>query len=625
MTAEGYVYELIFEGPADDSPDTLRRLKGVFIADLNLSVEEVQSILQQTPATIFRSDDKNEVQRCLGALKSAGAKVLLVAPKSDTASAAAAEVPTEDNSDGYVIEFNLNDPAPEEPKEPKTYSLDLNPEDETEILDLTSPDLDLGETTPSTDELGLGDKPVLPKQRNEPTQSPITKKSPNMLGSSPLISAPETVEDFGFALDDEPTAAVAPIANSKATTTTPPPASLEQPVIPPEITAKQTQTTPAQLDESAGLDELLAIAEQNEEKQGLFDDLAIRELDEQKLVESAVKSSDDDFSLDLKPDAPSKVENRPTPPAASEKVSAPSAAASGSDPAPAPQVPPVAPPTTPQVASAVAVNAVAPKPASQPERELGAVAADPSVKVEQNAASSSDSQAASTSESTPASNRAVIIFAVAAVAIFILGNWLYLYVFRSAEVTNEDLLQVLPKTTIEKHAAKVEGATSGEDTTKKAAVASTDATTVTINDSGASRTIQAKFKIQAGKPVSATLVLTTPQPPELTPEQIVHNDPAPLWLERLETDELSFESNETGRLSAHGPAKLYLTQAGNNSRAVAQLEIDALFDAEKGELTAAIVVYSGDAPSEKSEQLQVLKNPDGTVKVLIVTHIKGAV
>ena len=631
MTAEGYVYELIFEGPADNSPDTLRRLKGVFIADLNLSVEEVQSILQATPTTIFRSDDKDEVQRCMGALKSAGAKVLLVAPKADTTEAPAATPDSAENGAGYVIEFDLNDEAPQPPKEPKTYSLDPLPDDtepncETEILDLNAAVLDQSEAAQESDLLSLDEEPITPKQSPSPAPDNArqnTKKTPSMLGSSPLIAAPDAAPDFGFALDDE--AAVIPSAvSSKAAIKAS--ISPDAPVIPADVAAKQPTipSTTTTLDETAGLDELLAIAEQNEDKQNLFDDLAIRELDEQNLIESAVKNSDDDFSLDLKPDAPSKVQARPAEPAAGDTTSKIESAQKVVEAAPTPQkTPPVAPTPSAPISSAVTETVVA-----TPQPSVAAVEAksSESTSVQTVVAAQPILESQSTNsphQAEPASNRIVIIAAAAAVALFVLGNWFYLYVYRSSEVTNEDMLQVLPKSTIEKHAAKVEGAS--EEGVKKPPAIVGDAKTVTINDSSNARTIQAKFKLQADKPLSVMLVLTTPKPPEQTPEQIVHNEPAPLWLEKLETEELNFTQNESGKLIARGAAKLYITQAGNNSRAVAQVEIESSFDAQKGELEANISAFTADAPADKNEELLISKDGTGAMKITISTHVKAAV
>lgn len=648
MTAEGYVYELIFEGLNDDSPDALRRLKGVFIADLNLSVEEVQNILQSSPTPIFKSPDKTEVQRCMSALKSAGAKVLLVSPKNESENGES--VSSSESEDGsYVIEFDLNDSSeqPATPKEPKTYSLD--PVGDEDLLDGDTPILDLSATHQSSDEpptnslefeaaseLNLDEASSEVVQPAKTQDSGGVKKAPSMLGSSPLISAPASPASFGLSLDDdEATSSSAVADNTSATAKTA--VNMDQPVIPAEITAKQLSQS-SQLDESSGLDELLAIAEHNqEEKKNLFDDLAIREMDEQSLVESAVKSPDDDFSLDFKPDAPSKVQARPASPTVDLPPPQAPAAKVESPKIPKPSE---AAPTAPQDSSAAAKTEDAPNaafnkksnPTSSNDSSVSVVkqlteAAEKIASQQHEAAAvaapSAVQQTPSSDEPAATSNRAVIIFAAVAVAVFILGNWLYLYAFRSPEVTNDDLLQVLPKTTIEKHAAKAEGGDKS-DTKKKGSDIIGDTKTVSINDSSTTRSLQAKFKIQGDKPASVSINFTTPKPAELTPEQIVHNEPAPMWLERLETEELSFVENESGGFVANGAAKLYLMQGPNNSRAVAQIQISATFNSEKGELESTILAFTSEKPQNTNEQYSILKDSSGTIKLEFATHVKGA-
>jgi hypothetical protein len=71
-------YELVFEGPADESTRTMQRLKGVFIADLEFSVEEVQHFLTSTSVVIKRGDSEAELSREERLIRAAGGKVLIV-------------------------------------------------------------------------------------------------------------------------------------------------------------------------------------------------------------------------------------------------------------------------------------------------------------------------------------------------------------------------------------------------------------------------------------------------------------------------------------------------------------------------------------------------------------------
>lgn len=83
MTAENQEYKLIFEGPSDSSPETLRQLKGVFLADLEFPVEEITRILQQAPLAIKTSDEKKNLEHAYQLLHHAGAKVLIVGPSGE--------------------------------------------------------------------------------------------------------------------------------------------------------------------------------------------------------------------------------------------------------------------------------------------------------------------------------------------------------------------------------------------------------------------------------------------------------------------------------------------------------------------------------------------------------------
>lgn len=74
-------YSLVFEGVSDDNPETLQKLKGVFIADLDLSVPEVQAILDFGKGVVCSSDDEAELKQKFLLLQKAGANVHIVVPQ----------------------------------------------------------------------------------------------------------------------------------------------------------------------------------------------------------------------------------------------------------------------------------------------------------------------------------------------------------------------------------------------------------------------------------------------------------------------------------------------------------------------------------------------------------------
>lgn len=128
------LYELVFEGPVDESLKTLQRIRGVFVADLEFPVADVQKFLTEAPITIRASASEDELKKPLGKLKAAGAKVLIVkrggAGKTSTPTKSAQP---SSSGEEFTFEFDLDEASPEEadlaheePAEPKVYALDLD-------------------------------------------------------------------------------------------------------------------------------------------------------------------------------------------------------------------------------------------------------------------------------------------------------------------------------------------------------------------------------------------------------------------------------------------------------------------------------------------------------------------
>ena len=72
------VYELVFYGPKDDAPETLRELKSSLLTHLNYSAEEAKRILSAAPFTLQIASNKQELKARYIVLKRAGAKVKIV-------------------------------------------------------------------------------------------------------------------------------------------------------------------------------------------------------------------------------------------------------------------------------------------------------------------------------------------------------------------------------------------------------------------------------------------------------------------------------------------------------------------------------------------------------------------
>lgn len=121
-------YELIFEGPKDEKPETLQSIKNAFVADLEFSVQQVQEFLGACPATIQRASDQAEFAKIIWVLKKAGAKVSIRGEGGEEASLPdnPEEIATNSNStekkgleNSNEIAFELEEPGAKQEKEPE--------------------------------------------------------------------------------------------------------------------------------------------------------------------------------------------------------------------------------------------------------------------------------------------------------------------------------------------------------------------------------------------------------------------------------------------------------------------------------------------------------------------------
>lgn len=148
--------QLIFHGPKDDSVETLRKVKGAFIGELGLSVEEVKQFLESTPTVIFSTVEASEAHRIVHILQHAGA--LVEVGEDDSVDSG-----TEDEqSYEFTLEFDdLADEASKskEPSPTRVYTLDFNPDleqdSDTDGSHIASTSLEFESASPVPDEAGL--------------------------------------------------------------------------------------------------------------------------------------------------------------------------------------------------------------------------------------------------------------------------------------------------------------------------------------------------------------------------------------------------------------------------------------------------------------------------------------
>ncbi len=200
--------QLVYEGPEDASPDTLRKIKSTFVAELNYSIDETRKFIEETPCVVISSIDEDLVQKMFDCLQAAGAKVLMVKPDmgSDefenqalleepvlvkkTVRAEEPETPYDDEPQTFEIELDLTAPVEAPPSSKKVYDLNEEPE---------------AKTAPEEE------KPPVKKKEQEPMFSfeEISKalEDSQKIEEKPVLKSSlveEPVEEFDLSFDDEP-------------------------------------------------------------------------------------------------------------------------------------------------------------------------------------------------------------------------------------------------------------------------------------------------------------------------------------------------------------------------------------------------------------------------------------
>ena len=322
-------FELIFEGPSDESMRTLQKLKGAFISDLEFPISEVQRILNEAPLAVFSSESEDKVTTFYNSLKKAGAKVSIIRPKREAPEAEPAlSLQTEE---GEELLFDLDDitfesEKKEKPAKKKIYTLDVDDvlyntvdseesqeslekaieevqkavpiqQEETleESLHLSEPiapptietnDLDLElairELTPSTPQeispVGLKTKPA----PSFPLEEVKEKEIPETLDSEPL--APASTLSFEF---EDPVLPLSPPASqSTELPPNPPPSIIEAESRPSLASELSLDLTPAT--EEKPYEPIYSDREQEEE----FDlDIPQREIEEHTITSSSLQTA----------------------------------------------------------------------------------------------------------------------------------------------------------------------------------------------------------------------------------------------------------------------------------------------------------------------------------------------
>lgn len=120
--------QLVYQGPEDESPDTIRKIKSTFVADLNYSIDETRKFIEEPPCVVISTIDEDLVQKMYDMLQAAGAKVLLVKPEM-----------VSDEEDKELLEEPVLIKSRARKEEPEAVDDDEGPQTFEIELDLSAP------------------------------------------------------------------------------------------------------------------------------------------------------------------------------------------------------------------------------------------------------------------------------------------------------------------------------------------------------------------------------------------------------------------------------------------------------------------------------------------------------
>ena len=593
-------FELVFQGPKDDSPRTLQRIKGVFVADLEFPIPDVQRFLESPPITIKSATNEKDLHEAYKLLKAAGAKVLIVKPK-ETAPAQDSPAEHDETPAGSTLEFELTlddlaqDTSKKAQSNPKVYTLNLEDNDaplakfiqpdEEPVQDEpqpSTPEDSPQEATPPNPLLGLLKETPEPSP-DEPTLSLATPEIPaEEAPSEPSPPQPLSTLDSGAMLEfelEEP--------STQPGQTNAAPNTAQEPSISPDSTE-----SPA--DPLAGLSLDLASEPQETHTPSAAAKLAEELIKDEEIpdlepspdpptipsdepLESALGLAERDELLGLEEDISPPPKAMPPPP---EK------------PTLAPQPPAMNLETeieSPrQTATAGAQISSSPPPEIVPGRESADAASPPVIFTEGAPAKPS------TTKKKASIPLDVAIPIIIGTGIIGLAN---IYYFSPNLAPTSDLDALLEQAT-----AANEGATSAIATPLPPPI------TFTGNILQPDYQITLTFKLDDGKPVWPRLHVITPEPPAPTKEDLVNGKSRAPWLRRIEAHDIVIKDAGNNEYSAHGLVLGYVEHQGAQLRIPGTVELRMVMNESP---SATVQITSKNADFEPAREYVFLQDDSG--------------
>ena len=642
-SGEDTLFDLVYQGATDDSVRTLQKIKGVFVADLSLSVPDVQRILDHAPSTISSAETKDQLEDARKKLSAAGARVLILKRKnsedaphgdrllgqllpeeSEADGDEEAEPPLPDakstSSEEFSFEFDLNaepPPLPAEPRGQRVYTLDLDSTEDVQELvkgfeDQNPP---IPEESPPT--------PVLEIPPPTPA-TPGTPSSINLLSEDELkafhLSRGGSLEEPVCAIsveelidsEDAPTPAEVPLevhpeqlpptlaaaeqatAREIALVLEDVSADLESPE--PQTKATPTASKPAASKPAPGIIKSLfggspatpgSITPAQELDLGLETEIAPSPAASDKPIATTVPTSSDAVSnsparsVSLSLDA----EEAPKEPARENSAAAEPARKSPIKAAPA-------------VTSAQDDSSVEVVPENNKEGVVSA-APPPAPTVSAAAVVATPKRANPKVRTKHWLEMGIPI--IAGTLVIGIGNWLY-----------------FSPGTQPKKSALANPALVISDEEKSGSAQAPTPIPIKIWEPSLTentRNIRARISRTDKATILESFSLDTPAPRERTNEEIARGIVLPPWLKRIASGPLQFKpvpQDPRAALSARGPALIYISYAGAAVRLVGRFEATLVPATNSEPYQLSFAVESGLVPEGQDRTTFLLRNKDGT-------------
>ncbi len=562
------IFELVFEGPSDSTPETLRRVKSALVVDLSLTVEDARHILEATPSTIISSSDKNDLNAYYSILKNAGAKVLIVKKgddidvDDDTPFTDKADVWNEAQADTNIVE--------DAPTEPIEFEFELGNDEILENKNDDTPKITKVYQLPdeeSFDELNQSSLDTHNETNDfENFKSRVnqnTSEDCSPLNEAEALTSSDSEPLFPF-LEELPTT-----DEDTISTATEPQATEALPSFQFEalsnalkLTEEEIEETPpkknevtAKIQEDLLADDSSASYEMQDEEPQVSEDSSHNRQDSNvdPLSDLSLASAEPVTTTQPSRQSFSKTDKKNVEPISEDNSQA---------------VP------------------LGQQRQSYTQQEIGSK--DTENSIQQNTHESRKSKMSNILE--------ILVPAVLLSAILVIGNIYYFSLKSTLPVQKPKLVEV-PFKDKEIRETKPDNV---EATHYKVPFAEH------IGD----QNIQGEFEIKDNSLIGLKIEITTKEPPKRTPEQIVRRELRDPWLQKVVIDSLPFEWKENGKFVASGTGRAFIEDNGQRMRAIPFIALDGNYDqaSKKVKVNYQVKYNVDNAKDQSSSIIRLEKN-----------------